>query len=102
MPNPENLTPWKKGQPGNPRGSSRAARMRAALHRVCDETGNYDAFVGAGWKAALGGDFPFWKYLFELIAPPEVSGDGLAAAKLKALEAASAGHGQQADPQKPE
>ena len=104
MPNPENVAAhkWKPGQPGNPKGYSRARRMMNALHRKCDEAGNYDAFIAAGWDRALGGEFPFWRYLFELIAPPETSADGLAAAKLKALEAASAGHGQQADPQKPE
>jgi hypothetical protein len=99
-PDPENLTPWPPGVSGNPAGYSRARRMMAALHKLCDEEGNYDRFVSAAWEAALSGNFSFWHYLFELIAPPETSADGLAAAKLKALEAAHAGCEQHADSSK--
>lgn len=33
----ENLTPWKPGQPGNPKGSSRKARAKAYLRDVLPE-----------------------------------------------------------------
>jgi hypothetical protein len=70
VPHPENLRPpWKPGESGNPTGSSKKQRFRAAFERMLDKGGDThcDEFMEVARKAALAGDFNFWRYLYEII-----------------------------------
>jgi hypothetical protein len=66
--------PWRPGESGNPAGSSNKQRGRQqltdALMRLIEEKGLDEAMVRAGIKAALEGDFNFWRYIFERIDGP--------------------------------
>jgi hypothetical protein len=73
--NEQNLRPkppWKPGESGNPGGSSKKMRFTAALKRKlrADPKLLADEFIAAGWKAAMDGDFNFWKYLYERVDGP--------------------------------
>lgn len=72
MANEGNLKNWKPGQSGNPRGSSKKMLFTAALKRKLRTAPRKltDEFVEAGYQAALGGDFQFWRYLYERIDGP--------------------------------
>lgn len=67
MPFPNEETQFKPGQTGNPNGSSRKQRFTSALVKLLDDGNLDDPFVQAGITAALGGDFNFWRYLYERI-----------------------------------
>ena len=83
-PNPDQsgLTPFKKGDVGNPLGiNNKNKRFTDALVKLLDSDGLLDdKFVRAGLVKALTGkgsaDFNFWRYIYERIEgkipePPE-------------------------------
>jgi len=77
--------PWPPGESGNPQGSSRKQRLTAALNKALDEA-NVEAFVQAGLKLALEGDFRFWSYIFDRVdGKPDQSPDDAAVADIKTL-----------------
>jgi hypothetical protein len=81
-PDPSPSTRFQPGASGNPQGSSRRARLTAALHRVLDAGGNEDAFALAGLTQALAGEFPFWREILN-----RTDGIVQSAAELAALQA---------------
>ena len=67
-PNQSGLTPFKKGDIGNPKGINNKRRVFTdKLIQLIEEKGLDDPFVRAGLKAAMEGDFNFWKYIYERI-----------------------------------
>jgi hypothetical protein len=68
--NPENLKPWKPGQSGNPKGSSKAQRISGELWRLIDERNALEAIATVWLTSALKGDFPFFRELLERLDGP--------------------------------
>jgi hypothetical protein len=69
-PKPENLTPWKPGQPGNPKGHSRGRRMSAELWRLIDDRNALEALATVWLTKALQGNYPFFRDLLERLDGP--------------------------------
>ncbi len=73
MANEENLTPWKKGQSGNPKGKPKGTRNRSTIVRELLETKATDGEEGqivdqlvlALVEKALNGDVPAARELFD-------------------------------------
>lgn len=67
----DNLTPWKKGQSGNPKGRPRGKSLTTLIGEILDtdDGGETKAkrLMDAGVKAALSGDFRFWNAIMERI-----------------------------------
>jgi hypothetical protein len=86
---PENLIPVKPGEVRNPNGSSRKQRLTNALLKHFDDNELDLSFIKAGAAEALGGDFNFWKYIFERIdgkipePEPEKTGEDAIKEKLR-------------------
>lgn len=66
-PNLDNLKPFAPGSSGNPSGSSKKARLTAALHRLLDVDGAEDAFAKVGMDEALAGVFKFWRTILDRV-----------------------------------
>ena len=64
--------PWKPGESGNPKGRPKgtglADRLRAILEK--DDGRVADALVASATKAALKGDFRFWKEIVDRVDGP--------------------------------
>lgn len=65
-PNPlgrlKNLRPqWKPGEPGNPKGYSKARRTTDALVKLIESAGNDDAIAQVWLDRIKAGDFRFYK-----------------------------------------
>jgi len=69
-PNVENLKPFKSGVSGNPAGSSKRARLRAAIIRLLDEKELDATFAKAGMDEALKGVFLFWREILNRVDGP--------------------------------
>lgn len=89
MPFPNESTQFQPGQSGNPDGYSRGRRLTDALIKHFEDKGIHNQFVETGTTEALGGDFNFWKYIFERIdgkipePEPEKTGEDAIKDKLR-------------------
>ncbi len=70
QPHPENLRPFHPGSSGNPAGSSKRARLRAAIIRLLDEKELDATFAKAGMDEALKGVFLFWREILNRVDGP--------------------------------
>ncbi len=73
-PNQENLTPFPPGQSGNPGGvpkrGPRKNILRKALLDLIAEKGLEREFVQVGMTLALGGQYNFWREVFDRVDGP--------------------------------
>jgi hypothetical protein len=73
-PNPDTsgLIPFKPGQSGNPKGKPKGSGLTARLRKIVEESEHDVAgiLLQAGVKAAIKGDFRFWKEILDRLDGP--------------------------------
>jgi hypothetical protein len=67
VPKPENLTPWKRGQSGNPGGYSKTRRMASALNTYIKLSGATEDIVAALVQGAKDGNIQHIREIFDRI-----------------------------------
>lgn len=65
IPKPENLRPWKPGEPGNPKGYSQGRRLTDALKSKLSEPGREELLADAWYACALGGSYPHLREILD-------------------------------------
>jgi hypothetical protein len=70
--NTSGLIPFKPGQSGNPAGRPKGTDLTTRLRKIVEESdqGVADALMRAAVKAALKGDYRFWKEILDRLDGP--------------------------------